>query len=139
MRSTDPITADTLPPTAPVEIPVRYDGPDLDEVGTLTGLGADGVIAAHSGQTWRSRSSGSAPASDIWPARIPACTCPAGRPPHHGPGRRRRAGREFSGIYPRSSPGGWQLIGSTAEPMWDVDRDPPALLQPGAAVTFRAV
>jgi KipI family sensor histidine kinase inhibitor len=43
---------------------------------------------------------------------------------------------EFSGIYPRSSPGGWQLIGRTDAVLWDLDRDPPALLAPGAAVRF---
>ena len=42
----------------------------------------------------------------------------------------------FSGIYPRPSPGGWQLIGRTDAPLWDLDRDPPALLQPGAEVRF---
>jgi KipI family sensor histidine kinase inhibitor len=44
---------------------------------------------------------------------------------------------EFSGIYPRPSPGGWQLLGHTELSMWDVDRDPPALLQPGTLVQFR--
>ena len=42
----------------------------------------------------------------------------------------------FSGIYPRSSPGGWQLIGRTDAALFDVDRDPPALLRPGAWVRF---
>jgi allophanate hydrolase subunit 1 len=42
----------------------------------------------------------------------------------------------YTGIYPRASPGGWQLIGSTAAPLWDVDRDPPALLRPGVRVRF---
>ena len=43
---------------------------------------------------------------------------------------------EFSGVYPRSSPGGWQLIGSTEAVLWDPEADPPALLRPGAAVRF---
>ncbi|HET9779307.1 MAG TPA: carboxyltransferase domain-containing protein, partial [Propionibacteriaceae bacterium] len=43
---------------------------------------------------------------------------------------------EFSAIYPRSSPGGWQLIGRTDVVVFDIDRDPPALLQPGAVVRF---
>jgi KipI family sensor histidine kinase inhibitor len=43
---------------------------------------------------------------------------------------------EFSGVYPRSSPGGWQLIGRTELAMWDVRRDPPALLVAGATVRF---
>jgi allophanate hydrolase subunit 1 len=43
---------------------------------------------------------------------------------------------EFSAIYPRSSPGGWQLIGHTEAIVFDVDREPPALLQLGVAVRF---
>ena len=43
---------------------------------------------------------------------------------------------EFSAIYPRSSPGGWQLVGRTDLPVWEVDREPPALLQPGTVVRF---
>jgi allophanate hydrolase subunit 1 len=42
----------------------------------------------------------------------------------------------FSGIYPRSSPGGWQIIGQTEAVLWDVERQPPALLQPGSRVVF---
>jgi allophanate hydrolase subunit 1 len=45
---------------------------------------------------------------------------------------------EYSGVYPRSSPGGWQLIGRTDVVLWDADRDPPALLSPGGLVRFRA-
>lgn len=140
VRSTTPITADALPPTAPVELPVRYDGPDLAEVGAITGLGADGVVAAHTGQTWTVAFVGFSPGFGYLvgedtrlhvPRRSsPRTTVPAGAVGLAG---------EFSGIYPRSSPGGWQLIGNTAEPMWAVDRDPPALLQPGTVVTFVAV
>jgi allophanate hydrolase subunit 1 len=46
---------------------------------------------------------------------------------------------EFSGVYPRVSPGGWQLIGHTDAVLWDVDRPRPALLTPGLRVQFRAV
>jgi allophanate hydrolase subunit 1 len=46
---------------------------------------------------------------------------------------------EFSGVYPRESPGGWQLIGRTEVVLWDVDRPQPALLTPGMWVRFRAV
>ena len=46
------------------------------------------------------------------------------------------AGR-YSGIYPRESPGGWQLIGSTDATLWDLEREPPALLSPGTSVRFR--
>lgn len=140
IRSSAPIGADALSPAVPVEIAVRYDGPDLDEVGELTGLGPDGVIAAHTGQAWTVSFVGFSPGFGYLvgeDARLhvprrssPRTTVPAGAVGLAG---------EFSGVYPRSSPGGWQLIGTAAQPMWDVDRDPPALLQPGTAVTFRAV
>jgi allophanate hydrolase subunit 1 len=41
---------------------------------------------------------------------------------------------EFTGVYPRSSPGGWLLLGSTDATLFDLDRRPPALLRPGTAV-----
>jgi allophanate hydrolase subunit 1 len=43
---------------------------------------------------------------------------------------------EFTGVYPRESPGGWHIIGHTGLQIWDVERDPPALLVPGARVRF---
>src|SRR5699024_9643385 len=43
---------------------------------------------------------------------------------------------EFTGVYPRSSPGGWQLIGRTEATLWDLDRQPPALFVPGTIVRF---
>jgi KipI family sensor histidine kinase inhibitor len=42
----------------------------------------------------------------------------------------------YSGVYPRPSPGGWQIIGRTDVRLWDPDRDPPALLAPGQQVRF---
>jgi hypothetical protein len=45
------------------------------------------------------------------------------------------AGR-FSGVYPQASPGGWQIIGTTPLAMWDIEREVPALLQPGFRVRF---
>jgi allophanate hydrolase subunit 1 len=45
---------------------------------------------------------------------------------------------EFSGVYPRESPGGWQLIGRTELTMWDTSRDKPALLTAGMIVRFVA-
>jgi KipI family sensor histidine kinase inhibitor len=122
-----------------VDIEVRYDGPDLDEVGEVTGLGRSGVVDAHSGQLWTVAFGGFAPGfayltgeNDTLhvPRRdTPRTSVPAGSVGLAG---------EFSGIYPRSSPGGWQLIGSADAQLWDAERDPPALLRPGVRVRFRA-
>lgn len=118
-----------------VEIAVHYDGPDLDEVGELTGLGRDGVVAAHTGRPWRVAFGGFAPGFaylvdgdprlDVARRAEPRTTVPAGSVGLAG---------EFSGVYPRASPGGWQLIGHTGATLWSMDRG--ALLQPGGRVRF---
>jgi len=46
---------------------------------------------------------------------------------------------EFCGVYPRETPGGWQLIGHTDAVLWDVHREDPALLVPGMWIQFRAI
>lgn len=131
-----PVEPGSAPPEGEtVEIAVVYDGPDLAEVGRLTGLGPDGVVEAHTGAPWRVAFGGFAPGFaylaggdprlDVERRREPRTSVPAGSVGLAG---------EFSGVYPRSSPGGWQLIGRTDAVLWD-DRDG-ALLQPGGRVRF---
>lgn len=120
-----------------VEVPVVYDGPDLAEVGALTGLAPDEVVAAHTGTAWRVGFGGFAPGFAYLVGGDPRLTVarraePRTRVPAGSVGL---AG-EFSGIYPRESPGGWQLIGTTDVVLWDADRQPPALLAPGTTVRF---
>jgi KipI family sensor histidine kinase inhibitor len=127
----------TPPDGERVEIEVLYDGPDLAEVGELTGLGAEGVVAAHTGTPWRVAFGGFAPGFaylvggdarlEVARRTEPRTSVPAGSVGLAG---------EFSGIYPRASPGGWQLIGHTEAELWNPDRG--ALLQPGCTVVFRA-
>jgi KipI family sensor histidine kinase inhibitor len=126
-----------------VEIDVVYDGPDLDEVARLTGLTPEQVVAAHTGSPWRVGFSGFAPGFAYLVGgdsrlEVPRRAEPRTKVPVGSVGL---AG-EFSGVYPRESPGGWQLIGRTSRDqvaLWDVDRENPALLTPGAWVQFRAV
>lgn len=120
-----------------IEVPVRYDGPDLDDVARITGLSAREVVAAHTGTPWRVGFGGFAPGFAYLVEGDPRLVVPRRSSPRTSVplGSVGLAG-EFSGIYPRSSPGGWQLIGNTDVVLWDVDRDPPALLQPGATVHF---
>lgn len=124
-----------------VTVDVVYDGEDLAAVGELTGLGADGVVRAHSEQTWTAAFAGFAPGFfycvgdaedglDVPRRDTPRTAVPTGSVA--------LAGR-FSAVYPRSSPGGWQLIGRTAARMFDLDRDDPALLRPGDRVRYRPV
>jgi KipI family sensor histidine kinase inhibitor len=123
-----------------VEIPVVYDGPDLDEVARLTGLAEDEVVAAHTGTPWRIAFGGFAPGFAYLVDGDPRLHVPRRAEPRTSvPAGAVGLAGEFSGVYPRPSPGGWQLLGRTDAPLWDVDRDPPALLQPGGWVRFVAV
>jgi KipI family sensor histidine kinase inhibitor len=125
---------------ADVVIDVVYDGADLDEVAKLTGLSRGDVIAAHTETPWRVGFAGFAPGFAYLVGgderlNVPRRSEPRTKVPTGSVGL---AG-EFSGVYPRESPGGWQLIGRTDADLWDVDREQPALLTPGQWVQFREV
>ena len=127
------------PEGADVIVPVRYDGEDLAEVAGLLGVSVDELVRRHGAARWTVAFSGFAPGfgylvSDDPLFDVPRRASPRTRVPA---GSVALAGR-FSGVYPRESPGGWQLIGTTDAVMWDVRRDPPALLMPGAVVRFVA-
>lgn len=119
---------------------VRYDGADLREVARLTCLPIPEIIELHTTATWTVAFTGFAPGFGYLvggdtrlqvPRRAgPRASVPAGAVGLAG---------EFSGIYPRASPGGWQLIGTCPTPLWRPDAEVPALLAPGDTVRFRAV
>ena len=124
-------------PTDIVEVRVRYDGPDLADVAALTGLTSEEVVAAHTGSPWLVGFAGFAPGFAYLVDGDPRLDVPRrGTPRTRVPAGAVGLAGAFSGIYPRSSPGGWQLIGHTDQVLWDLDRDPPALLQPGVRVRF---
>ncbi|MFD4179781.1 allophanate hydrolase subunit 1 [Rhodococcus sp. NPDC058514] len=140
LQDTAPATGLPTEAGALVRIPVRYDGPDLSAVGELTGLGTDGVVAAHTGSDWTVAFAGFAPGFGYLVGGDPRLRVPRREDPRtEVPAGAVGLAGEFSGVYPRKSPGGWQLIGHTTERMWDVDREPPALLRPGDTVRFVAV
>lgn len=151
-----------------IEIPVCYDGEDLDGLAELLGMSREALIEWHTSTEWVGAFGGFAPgftycapraamAAGEYVEGIPE----AGEAPGGGSAvrleeiPRRRTPRtsvpagavavagEFSAVYPRSSPGGWQLIGRTDVPMWDLERagqgGSPALLRPGDIVRYRAV
>jgi KipI family sensor histidine kinase inhibitor len=123
---------------ADVVIDVVYDGEDLDEVAELTGMTPRDVVAAHTQTPWRVGFAGFAPGFGYLVGgderlNVPRRSEPRTKVPAGSVGL---AG-EFSGVYPRSSPGGWQLIGHTEAELWNVDREPPALMMPGQWVQFR--
>lgn len=129
-------TAVAFPPNT-VSIPVTYDGEDLAEAASLLGVSTDEVIARHTGIEWTCAFIGFAPgfaylASPSNPLVVPRRSTSRSVVP---PGSVGLAG-EFTGVYPRSSPGGWQLIGRTSAVLWDTTRDFPARISPGDIVRF---
>lgn len=137
-RPTDE-SADVSQPGTPhvIEIPVHYDGPDLDEVSGLTGLAPREVVAAHTNTPWRVAFTGFSPGFAYLAGGDPRLQVPRRKEPRTSvPAGSVGLAGEFSAVYPRASPGGWQLLGHTDAILWDVDRQPPALLQPGSLVRF---
>ncbi|MEX3563033.1 5-oxoprolinase/urea amidolyase family protein [Corynebacterium phoceense] len=125
-----------------VEIDVLYDGEDLEEAAQLAGMTPDELIEWHTSTEWTAAFGGFAPGftycapadpgrSLAMPRRAtPRTAVPAGAVGIAG---------DFSAVYPRVSPGGWQLLGTTTTPMWQSQAQPPALVQPGDRVRYRAV
>ena len=126
-----------------VEIPVRYggdEGPDLGVVAAAHELSAEEVVRLHSGATYRVYMLGFAPGfaylgglpeSLVTPRRDePRTAVPAGSV---------GIGGNQTGVYPLTTPGGWQIIGRTPLALFDPRRTPPTLLAIGDVVRFRAV
>jgi KipI family sensor histidine kinase inhibitor len=120
-----------------VEIAVVYDGEDLDEVADHAGITRREVVAAHTGGEYVVAFCGFAPGFGYLTGLDERLHVPR----RDSPRKRVPAGAvaiadRFSAVYPRPSPGGWQLIGRTDADLWDVGRDPPAVLVPGTRVRF---
>ncbi len=134
------LTAPDVTDSGLVVIKTVYDGEDLADVAELTGLSVDGVVAAHTGQTWTVAFAGFAPGFGYMVGENNALTVPRRATPRTAvPAGSVALGGEYSAVYPRRSPGGWQLIGRTGARMWDLERPKPALVRPGDRVQYRAV
>jgi KipI family sensor histidine kinase inhibitor len=124
-------------PGEAVVIPVRYDGADLAEVARRSGLTVPEVVALHTAPTYRVAFCGFAPGFAYLTGLPPALRMPRRSTPRtRVPAGSVALGGEFTAVYPRQSPGGWQLLGRTDLPLWQPAADPPARLAPGAAVRF---
>lgn len=125
--------------TAEITIPVRYNGEDLAEVAGLTGLSVAEVVARHTAAHYTVAFTGFAPGFAYLSGGDPALAVPRRATPRPRilSGAVGLAG-PFSGVYPRESPGGWQIIGATAHRMWDTHRKQPAALLAGGRVRFTA-
>jgi KipI family sensor histidine kinase inhibitor len=135
--ATRDLSARIVPSDTCVEIPVHYDGEDLADVAELTGLSVDEVIRRHTASEFTVAFCGFAPGFGYLVGGDPTLQVPRRQSPRTKiPAGSVALAGAFSGVYPQASPGGWQIIGTTPEKMWDLSRDPPALFQPGYRVRF---
>jgi KipI family sensor histidine kinase inhibitor len=136
----DRARASLMPAADPILIDVRYDGPDVAAVADATGLTVVAVIERHSAAAYRAAFSGFAPGFAYLTGLDPALELPRrANPRPRVPAGSVAIAAGYSAVYPRSSPGGWHLLGTTDAVLFDPDRDPPALIAPGAPVRFRPV
>ncbi|WP_234986533.1 allophanate hydrolase subunit 1 [Demequina sp. NBRC 110055] len=121
-----------------IEVPVAFDGPDLGDVAAAWAVTPDQAVAEIAATEFTVAFCGFAPGfayltglpehRAVARRAEPRTAVPAGAVGLAGP---------YAGVYPRSSPGGWQLVGTAlGQPLWDTDRTPPALLTPGTRVRF---
>lgn len=144
-RASSEISDDDATRPEPVVIPVQYDGADLDDISRQLGISRETVMELHSGAAYVVAFMGFSPGFPYLVAdegdevarllELPRLATPRTQV---------RAGSVavaagYCGIYPRSSPGGWNLIGRTESVLFDPSRDPPALVEPGARVRFEPV
>lgn len=138
LRGWEPILGDAPAGSGPVvEVPVVYDGPDLDDVAAWWGVEPAEVVTRHTGLELVSVFCGFAPGFAYlsglpreW--AVPRLDSPRPRVPVGSVA----LADTWCGVYPTASPGGWRLLGRTDVSLWDVHRDPPALLAPGTRVRF---
>jgi KipI family sensor histidine kinase inhibitor len=122
-----------------VEIAMRYDGPDLADVANSSGMSIDELIAVHSGREYSAVFLGFLPGwaycarldPRIVATRLPS---PRARVPAGSVG----VVDGQTGVYPFASPGGWRLVGTTDEVMFDPRRERPSLLHAGDRLRFVA-
>lgn len=126
-----------------VEIPVCYGGehgPDLEEVAEHCGLKPDEVVAKHRGTEYLVHAIGFAPGFPYL-GRLPEVlqTPRRATPRVSVPAGSVGIGGAQTGIYPLTTPGGWQIIGRTPVPLFRLGDPEPALLRVGDRVKFRVI
>ncbi len=121
------------------EIAVRYDGEDLDEVARRTGLSVADVVARHLAPLYTVACLGFSRGFPYLEGLDPALRLPRRDVPRpRVPAGSVAIAADQTGIYPRGTPGGWHLLGTTDAVLFDETAEPPALLAPGDRVRFVA-
>jgi KipI family sensor histidine kinase inhibitor len=120
-----------------IRVEVDYSGEDLRTVADHVGTTPAEVVELHTGQIWTVGFCGFAPGFAYLEGEHDRLRVPRRQQPRPNvPAGAVGLADSWSGIYPRAGPGGWQLIGRTDAQLWDLNRTPPALLQPGFQVKF---
>ena len=120
-----------------IEIPTTYNGPDLEETATRSGLTAAQLVAAHAGREYDAFFLGFMPGLAYCGLLDPAIVAPRlSSPRAHVPAGSVAVANGQTIVYPLDSPGGWRLIGRTDLVLFDARADPPARIQPGDRVRF---
>jgi KipI family sensor histidine kinase inhibitor len=120
-----------------IQIPVQYDGEDLSAVAELLKMSREDVVRLHTGHDYLVAFTGFAPGFAYLAEGDPRLAVPRRQSPRTlVPAGSVGLAGAFSGVYPKASPGGWQLIGTTPLAMFDIERQPASLLQPGQRVRF---
>ena len=136
-----PAASHAIAPT--IEVPVCYESefaPDLDEVARHTELSPEEIIRRHSAESYRVSCVGFTTGFPYLSGLPPELATPRRASPRKEiPAGAVAIGGTQTGIYPRRSPGGWNIIGRTPLRLFDVDRNPPALFRAGDRVRFRRI
>lgn len=123
-----------------VEIPTRYDGPDLEEVAHMSGLSRDDLVAAHTGRAHLAYFVGFMPGFAYCGGVDPRIVAPRRASPRtRVPAGSVAVADGQTSVYPFTTAGGWRLIGSTDVVVFDGGREEPALIHAGDRVRFVAV
>src|SRR5205809_390710 len=129
--------------TAAIEVPVCYEDEfafDLEEVARHAALSPDEIIRRHAEASYLVSCVGSTPGFPYLSGLPPELATPRRASPRKEiPAGAVAIGGAQTGIYPRKSPGGWNIIGRTPLRLFDVERNPPALFQAGDRVRFRKI
>ena len=126
-----------------IEVPVCYEdefAPDLNNVAQHTGLSQDEIIRRHADAAYRVACVGFTPGFPYLSGLPPELATPRRSSPRKEiPAGAVAIGGTQTGIYPRKSPGGWNIVGRTPLRLFDVERESPALFHAGNQVRFRRI
>ena len=125
-----------------LNIPVCYDeefAGDIQQLAATKNISVDEVIQTHTAKQYKVYMLGFLPGFPYMGEVDEKITMPRKpQPVNIVAGAVGIAGKQ-TGIYPLSSPGGWQIIGRTPMKLFDAAEEEPTLLRAGDAVQFYSI